>query len=245
MVCARGQSARLVDPAGSASRVPQDMGGFMSHIFRTAIIAVIALLGFAAGMATATAQTSVVGHAEFSASDGGSVSGGSFVITDSAGTIVRQGAIGDGEQAIFFSTFVSGETYTMTAVADGYQQVTQTLAATDEIRFTIVFEPLTVTKKTITIGIDKNGPTSWFLTEAPEGSTWTLTDVNSGKVYSGTFSGVLPQAISLDSSVGSGTFLVQIDAGPNFLPYETTVTIRGNSGALYFGLEPNTDYVPM
>jgi hypothetical protein len=223
------------------------MGGFMSKVFRTAIIAVIALFGLGVLAAPASAQFggTVTGHANFAASDSGSVAGGSFVITDSAGTIVRQGTIGDGERAIFFSTFVSGETYTLTAVADGYQQVSQTLTATDEIRFYVVLEPLKQTKKTVTIGVDKGGASSTFLTEAPVGSTWTLTNVNSGKVYSGTFSGVLPQAISLDSAVGSGTFHVQIDAGPNFLPYETTVTIRGNAGALYFGLEPNMEYVPL
>jgi hypothetical protein len=217
----------------------------MSKVFRTAIIAVIALLGLAALVTPAAAQTTVTGHAEFSSSDGNSVAGGSYVITDSAGTIMRQGTIGDGERAIFFNTFVSGESYTLTAVADGYFQVSQTLTATNEIRFNVVFEPLEQTRKTITIGVDKGGPSSWYLAEAPEGATWTLTNVNSGKVYSGTFSGVLPQAISLDSAVGSGTYLFQIDAGPTFLPYEATVTIQGNSGAIYAGLTPNTDVVPM
>lgn len=208
-----------------------------------AAVTVVFLCG--AMMVPASAQATVVGHAEFAASDGGSVVGGSFVVTDASGTIVRQGTIGEAEREIFFSTFVTGETYTITVVAEGYQAASQTLTATDEIRFTITLDPLRQTKKTITIGVDKNGPTNWWLAEAPEGSTWTLTNVNSGKVYSGTFSGPIPQSIELPSAVGSGTFLVQIDAGPTFLPYEETVTIRGNTGALYFGLTPDTSVVPM
>lgn len=218
----------------------------MSRIFRLAIVTMIAAVTVLATFVPATAQSTVIGNAEFSTSDGGSVVGGSYVIVDSAGTIVRQGTIGDGEQAIFFGTFVPGETYTITVAVEGYQTATQTLTATtDGIRFDVVVEPLKITKKTITIGIDKNGPSSWFITQAPEGSTWTLTDVSSGTVYSGTFSGSLPQAFELSSAVGSGTYLVQIDAGPNFLPYESMVTIQGNSGALYFALTPDTSVVPM
>jgi hypothetical protein len=244
-VCATGPGYRTADPDGTAAGAPNDMGGFMSRIVRTAVVAVIALLALAAVASPAAAQTSVTGHATFAAADGGSVVGGSYVITDASGTILRQGTIGDAEKAIFFGTFVSGETYTLTAVADGYQQVSQTLTATDEIRFGVVLEPLEMTKKTITIGIDKNSSSGWFLAEAPEGSTWTLTEVTTGKVYTGTFSGVLPQAIPLDSAVGSGTYLVQVDAGPTFLPYEATVTMQGNSSALYFGLTPDTSVVPM
>ncbi len=217
----------------------------MSKVFRMIVVAAIATLTMLAAIAPASAQSTVVGHAEFAAADGGSVAGGSYVITDSAGTIVRQATIGDGDRAIFFNTFVSGETYTITAVADGYQAASQTLTATDEIRFNLTLDPLKVTKKTVTIGVADNGPSGWFLAEAPEGSTWTLTDLNSGKVYSGTFSGPVPQSIELPSAVGSGTYLVQINAGPTFLPYEDTVTIRGNSGALYFPLEVDTSVVPL
>jgi hypothetical protein len=218
----------------------------MMRRFRSLIAAAIAVLMVCGAMiAPAAAQSTVVGHATFAVSDGGRLVGGSFVITDASGTIVRQGTIGEAERAIFFSTFVSGQTYTITVAADGYQAASQTLTATNEIRFNVTLDPLQQTKKTITIGVDKNGPTDWWLAEAPAGSTWTLTDLNSGKVYSGTFSGPIPLSIELSSAVGSGTFLVQINAGPIFLPYEETVTIRGNTGALYFELTPDTSVVPM
>lgn len=220
----------------------------MSNVIRTAIVAVIALLAFSAVATPVAAQLGggVTGRAYFSTTDGASTTGGSFVITAADGSIVRQGTIGDGERAIFFSSFTPGETYTLTAVLEGYQQVTQTAAATgDGLTFNVVFEPQVMMKKTITIGVDKNDPTAWFLAEAPEGSTWTLTEINSGKVYSGTFSGALPQTISLDSAVGSGTYLLQIEAGPTFLHYEATVTMRGNSSAIYAGLTPDTSVVPM
>lgn len=218
----------------------------MSRIFRLAVVAMVALVTVVATIAPAASQTAVTGHAAFTASDGGIVAGGSYVIVDSSGTIIRQGMIGDSERAIFFSTFLAGETYTITAGADGYQTATQTLTATSEgLRFNVVLDPLKITKKTITIGLSKNGPSAWYLTEAPEGSTWTLTNIKSGDVYSGTFSGAVPQTITLSDAIGSGTYLVQIDAGPVFLPYEDTVTIQGNTGAFYFPLEVNTAVVPL
>lgn len=218
----------------------------MSRVVRMIAVAAIAMLTVFGAVMPASAQWLSTGYADFAAADGGSVVGGSFVITGSDGEIVRQGTIGDAEREVFFGTFATGETYTLTATANGYQAATQTLTfGPDSNRFSVVLQPLEVVKKTITIGVDKNDPTGWFLAEAPEGSTWTLTDIDSGKVYSGTFSGVVPQTIELSEAIGSGTYHVQVEAGPTFLPYEQTVTIRGNSGALYFPLEVNTAVVPI
>lgn len=208
-------------------------------------VAAIAVLTMVAAMAPASAETVFSVNAHFAAADGGSVVGGSYVVTDAHGTIVRQGTIGDRQQAMFLNTFTSGETYTLTAVAEGYQAASQTLTITpDNARFHVTLEQLKIVKKTITIGVEKGGTSGWYLAEAPEGSTWTLTDVNSGTVYTGSFSGPVPQTIELADAVGSGTYLVQINAGPTFLPYEDTVTIRGNSGALYFVLTPDLSVVP-
>lgn len=218
----------------------------MSRFFRLAIVALIAMTSLLSmQVAAQTAMTS--GVAYFTDTSGAAVTSGSFVITDSEGTIVRQGEIGGRGSNLFLGdSFVIGETYTITAVSNGYKGATQTLVAgTPRVEFNVVFEPLEEVKKTITIGVSKTGPSGWFLAEAPEGSTWTLTNVSSGRVYSGTFSGAVPQTITLPSAVGSGTYLVEIDAGPTFLPYEETVMIRGNSTALYFEIVPNTSVVDL
>jgi len=169
---------------------------------------------------------------------GHSVAGASYVVTDGSGNVVHQGTFGQNGVVTFERHLAEGESYTVTAVLSAYQAATQTLVAgSGDLSFSLVFQPLGNAKKTILIGLGGESVDGTPLV-APEGSTWTLTETTSGRTYSGTFSGPVPQQIGLPNAVGSGTFSVEVDAGPAFEPYEGTVTIRGNQGSLYVELMP-------
>lgn len=187
-------------------------------------------------------------------SDGGSAEGAIVTIDDGAAdgfstmAIVADGTL-DANNAFTADLLAGDYTITIDATAQGYDVSTVPFTVPAEGPVTV---PLQLQAASVTINIESADPA--IADTLPADATWTVTSVqNPALSMRDTFAAedlALPATITVNNPVPVGSYLVEVDAGPDFEPYVTTIEVTADSAVQAFTItlvpaieEPTTGFV--